>query len=165
MEAEGSSEMFISVYQTTRCHIPEDQNLDIAVRTYAFVAAVTFLPSHCLATIGGYTYWHKDWGEEFMKYAIEIGSGATKYIPGFIKIGSGIQKLMHRHTDSIVISWVYFYFFKIRKVGRKCNMKRKRIFITDWKFIFDTQVKNLYIDNEKESCNRHITLRTRQKQS
>jgi hypothetical protein len=29
-----------------------------------------------------------------MKYAIEIGSGAMIYIPSFIKIGSGIQKLM-----------------------------------------------------------------------
>jgi hypothetical protein len=29
-----------------------------------------------------------------MKYAVEIGSGATIYIPSFIKIGSSIQKLM-----------------------------------------------------------------------
>jgi hypothetical protein len=37
-----------------------------------------------------------------MKYATEMGSGAMIYIPSFIKIGSGIQKLMdrgiHRHT-------------------------------------------------------------------
>jgi hypothetical protein len=26
-----------------------------------FVAAVTFLPSRCLATIGGFTYRHIDW--------------------------------------------------------------------------------------------------------
>jgi hypothetical protein len=41
-----------------------------------------------------------------MKYAIEMGSGVMIYIPSFIKIGSGIQKLMggiHRHTDSMVI--------------------------------------------------------------
>jgi hypothetical protein len=29
-----------------------------------------------------------------MKYAVERGSGAMMYIPSFIKIGSGIQKLM-----------------------------------------------------------------------
>jgi hypothetical protein len=29
-----------------------------------------------------------------MKYAIEMGPGATTYIPGFIKAGSGIQKLV-----------------------------------------------------------------------
>jgi hypothetical protein len=29
-----------------------------------------------------------------MKYATEMGSGAMIYIPSFIKIGSGIQKLM-----------------------------------------------------------------------
>jgi hypothetical protein len=41
-----------------------------------------------------------------MKYATEMGSGATIYVPSFIKIGSGIQKLtvggIHRQ----------FYFFK-----------------------------------------------------
>jgi hypothetical protein len=29
-----------------------------------------------------------------MKYSVEMGSGATKYIASFIKIGSGIQKLL-----------------------------------------------------------------------
>jgi hypothetical protein len=41
-----------------------------------------------------------------MKYADEMGSRAMIYIPSFIKIGSGIQKLMggiHGHTDSKVI--------------------------------------------------------------
>jgi hypothetical protein len=50
-----------------------------------------------------------------MKYAVEIGSGAMIYIPSFIKFGSGIQKLVwmiHRHTDSMIISEAYF-----RKVG------------------------------------------------
>jgi hypothetical protein len=43
-----------------------------------------------------------------MKFAIEVGSGAVIYIPSFIKIGSGIQKLMggggFTYTDSKVIS-------------------------------------------------------------
>jgi hypothetical protein len=29
-----------------------------------------------------------------MKYAVEMGSGAMTYIPSFMKIGSGIQKLI-----------------------------------------------------------------------
>jgi hypothetical protein len=29
-----------------------------------------------------------------VKYAVEMGSGAMIYIPSFIKISSGIQKLM-----------------------------------------------------------------------
>jgi hypothetical protein len=29
-----------------------------------------------------------------MKYAVEMGLGAVIYIPSFIKIGSGIQKLI-----------------------------------------------------------------------
>jgi hypothetical protein len=42
-----------------------------------------------------------------MKYAVEVGSGAMIYIPGFIKFGSGIQNLIggiHRHTDSMEIA-------------------------------------------------------------
>jgi hypothetical protein len=38
-----------------------------------FVAGVTFLPSHCLAAIGGYTYRHADWWERFMKCAVQMG--------------------------------------------------------------------------------------------
>jgi hypothetical protein len=55
-----------------------------------------------------------------MNYATEMGSGVMIYIRSFIKIGSGIQKLIggnHRHTDSKVTSLAYFCFFKIRKVG------------------------------------------------
>jgi hypothetical protein len=42
-----------------------------------------------------------------MKYAVEMVSGVMIYIPSFIKIGPGIQKLIgdiHRHTESMVIS-------------------------------------------------------------
>jgi hypothetical protein len=42
-----------------------------------------------------------------MKYDAEFGSGAVIYVPNFIKIGSGIQKLIggiHGHTDSMMIS-------------------------------------------------------------
>jgi hypothetical protein len=40
--------------------------------------------------------------EGFMKYAVEMGSGAMTCIPCFVKIGSGIQKLIggiNRHTS------------------------------------------------------------------
>jgi hypothetical protein len=36
-----------------------------------------------------------------------MGSGVVIYVPSFLKIGSGFQKLirgLHRHTDSNVIS-------------------------------------------------------------
>jgi hypothetical protein len=46
-----------------------------------------------------------------MKCAAEMGSGAMiySYIPSFMKIGSGIQKLkrgrgIHRHTDIMEIA-------------------------------------------------------------
>jgi hypothetical protein len=35
-----------------------------------------------------------DWWQGFMKYAVEMGSGAMIYIPSFIKFGSGVQKLI-----------------------------------------------------------------------
>jgi hypothetical protein len=35
-----------------------------------------------------------------MNDAVEMGSGAMIYIPSFIKIGLGIQKLMGRNTGT-----------------------------------------------------------------
>jgi hypothetical protein len=41
-------------------------------------------------------------------YVVDVGSGAMIYIPSFIKIGSGTQKLLegdtHTDTESKVIS-------------------------------------------------------------
>jgi hypothetical protein len=39
-----------------------------------------------------------------MKYAVQMGSGATKYIPGFAKIGSGIHELIEGrgHINSMI---------------------------------------------------------------
>jgi hypothetical protein len=34
-----------------------------------------------------------------MKYVVEMGSGAMIYIPSFIKIGAGIQKLIWGHMN------------------------------------------------------------------
>jgi hypothetical protein len=54
-----------------------------------------------------------------MKYIIEVGSGAIIYMPSFIKIGSGIQKLIggiRRHGKQADLTSL-FLFFKIRKVG------------------------------------------------
>jgi hypothetical protein len=45
-----------------------------------------------------------------MKYAVKMGSSVMIYTPNYIKILSGIQKLirggggMHKHTDRTVIS-------------------------------------------------------------
>jgi hypothetical protein len=44
---------------------------------------------------------HADLWEGFMKYAVEVGSDAMIYVPRFIKIGSGIQKLMQRGNTHI----------------------------------------------------------------
>jgi uncharacterized RmlC-like cupin family protein len=43
--------------------------------------------------------------EGFMKYAVEVGPGAMIYVPSFIKIDSGIPKLMgSTQTHSMVIA-------------------------------------------------------------
>jgi hypothetical protein len=54
-----------------------------------------------------------------MKYAVELGSGAMIYVPSFIKIGSGVQKLIgwwggdpHTHTQTATGSHFYFIFIK-----------------------------------------------------
>jgi hypothetical protein len=54
-----------------------------------------------------------------MKYAAEMSLGAMIYTPGFINIGSAIQKLMGagRYTDKMELAYASFNFFKIRKVG------------------------------------------------
>jgi hypothetical protein len=52
--------------------------------------------------IAGCTYRHTDWWEGFMKYAVEMGSGAMIYVPSFIKIASAIQKVIWgKHTHSM----------------------------------------------------------------
>jgi hypothetical protein len=62
-----------------------------------------------------------DYWEGFMKYAVEMGSGAMIYIRSFIKIGSGIQKLIggiHRqHGDRI--SLLPFFLNKESRVKMK----------------------------------------------
>jgi hypothetical protein len=56
-----------------------------------------------------------------MKYAVEMGSGDMIYIPSFVNIGSGFQRLTGgRNTQTHgqygdLISLLLF--FKIRKVG------------------------------------------------
>jgi hypothetical protein len=62
-----------------------------------FVAAVTFLLSRCLSTIGEHIQTHRLVGG-IMKYAVGLDSGVMIYIPSFMKIGSGIQKLIERDT-------------------------------------------------------------------
>jgi hypothetical protein len=54
-----------------------------------------------------------------MKYAAEIVLGATIYVPSFIRIGPGIQKLMGVGVTQT--AWrtltLVFFFFKIREAG------------------------------------------------
>jgi hypothetical protein len=54
--------------------------------------------------------------EESVKYAVMLGSGAIIYISGFIKTGSGIQKLIRGYIDTqthgqhdVIISLLLFF--------------------------------------------------------
>jgi hypothetical protein len=57
-----------------------------------------------------------------MKYAVEMGSGAMICTPGFIKIGSGIQKLVGEDTQTQhddLISLLLFVFFQNKESRQK----------------------------------------------
>jgi hypothetical protein len=107
-------------HQTTRRHIPESKYLgkkfweeqiayfpwydtdriendasnNDSIVACVFVATVKFLTEPLPSNEREYTYRYTDWWEGFMKYAVEMGWGAMTYIPSFIKIDSGIQKLI-----------------------------------------------------------------------
>jgi hypothetical protein len=54
-----------------------------------------------------------------MNYVIEMGSGAMIYIPSFIKIGSGIQKLLRgKHIQTRIARWSYKRTFIFSKEGK-----------------------------------------------
>jgi hypothetical protein len=69
-----------------------------------------------------------------MKYAFEMGSGVMMRIQDFIKIESGIQKLIRgdtqtrRHTHSMEITEAYFYFSQ-SKESRLINLRYVRLII------------------------------------
>jgi hypothetical protein len=49
------------------------------------------------------------------------------YTPGFVKISSGIQKLIvGKYTDSMVISWAYVYYLKNKesRLIKKLSMEQ-----------------------------------------
>jgi hypothetical protein len=70
----------------------------------------------------------------FINCTVEMGLDAMICIPSFMKTGSGIQKLIRGggYTRRKVISYAYFYFFKLRKVGYKikttvpCHINNKK---------------------------------------
>jgi hypothetical protein len=55
-----------------------------------------------------------------MKYTVEMGSGAMIYVPSFIKIGSGIRKLIgvdmetHRQQGDLISLLLFFQNKEIR---------------------------------------------------
>jgi hypothetical protein len=57
-----------------------------------------------------------------MRYTVDMALDDMIYLPRFTKIGSGIQKLIGRDTDTHTRrqegDFIHlFYFFKIREVG------------------------------------------------
>jgi hypothetical protein len=92
------------------------------VLLHVFITMVTYLPSHCLASIGRiHMHAHTDWWQGLKQHTVQMGSGAMIYMQSFRKIGSDIQKLSGGDTliywqqgDPIIL---LLSFFKIRKVG------------------------------------------------
>jgi hypothetical protein len=108
-------------------HIEEDESKNSSIVACVFVAAVTFLSSRFLATLGDYTYIRLDWWE----YAADMSLGDMIYIPTFINTGSAFQKLMVGHTDrqhGDRISLLLFFFqnseCRLTKSGRWIMFKK-----------------------------------------
>jgi hypothetical protein len=82
-----------------------------------------FLPNCCLETVGGYAYRHKDWYEDFIQYAVEMGLCAIiyTYIPSFMRIRSAIQKLQGGYTDTQTAWWSHkpIFIFQNKESGIK----------------------------------------------
>jgi protein associated with RNAse G/E len=57
-----------------------------------------------------------------MKYAVDMGSGDMIYIPNFIYIGSGIQKLIMRSTQTAWKSHKPTFIFFFQNKERKLKM-------------------------------------------
>jgi hypothetical protein len=66
---------YVNSYDTDR--MQNNASTNSSIFTCVSVAAVTFLPSHCLETLED-----RHRMEEFMKYAVEMGSGALIYTYG-----------------------------------------------------------------------------------
>jgi hypothetical protein len=74
----------------------------------------------------GYTYRHIDWWHGFMKHAIEMSLGNNIYMPTFMKIVWGIQKLIgeiHRNTGSNGNLISLFLFFQNKET--RCRRKKE----------------------------------------
>jgi hypothetical protein len=88
-------------------YIEKDGPNSYSIIACVFFAGVSFIPSSCLAAIGYTHNRHKDWWDEFIKDAVEMGSVATVYISSPIKFGLGIQKLIQginrQHRDRIIL--------------------------------------------------------------
>jgi hypothetical protein len=75
-------------------HKQNDVSNTSSTVTCVFIAAVTFLQIRLLATIRRiYIQTYRLVGG-IIKYAFDMGSGAKIHIPSFIKIESGVHKLM-----------------------------------------------------------------------
>jgi hypothetical protein len=74
-----------------------------------------------------------DWGEEFMKYTVEMDTGAMIYIPNFIKIGSGFLNLRDTHKDTQMkrdqISLLSFFQNKWYRVKSNSNIILSRVLV------------------------------------
>jgi hypothetical protein len=70
-----------------------DASMNPSIVACVFAATIKFLPIRCVASVAG-SHTDTDRWEGFIMYAVEMGSGAMIYIPSFVNIGSGFQKLI-----------------------------------------------------------------------
>jgi hypothetical protein len=89
-------------WKTTRCfplgRAENDASNNSSVAAYICCRRNVYT-RHCLATIARYIDTQTD-GKDFMKYVVDMDSGAVIYTPSFINTGLGIQKLMGGFPDT-----------------------------------------------------------------
>jgi hypothetical protein len=101
-------------------HIRRQIQIYYFIVACVFVAAITLLSSRCLTTIEIYTCRHTVWLEGFMKHVL---AHVPWYPCKFHKDRLRHSKVderggIHWNIHIMVISYAYFYFYKIRKLAK-----------------------------------------------
>jgi hypothetical protein len=94
-----------------------------------------------------------------MKYAVEMSSGATTYIPSFVRTGSGIQKIVGgRGGGGVVHIQIYrkqgdlislLLFFQDKENGLKMNLKETECEGMDYIQLAQDRVHQLALVNRE----------------
>jgi hypothetical protein len=109
-------------------HIENDASNNSSIVVGVFITAVTFLPSRCLAMIGGCTYRHTDWWEGFFNWSVEMGSGAViKFYKDWLRHSKVNGGDTQTHTQTATWSHKLTLFFQNKESRLKSSYEFKNL--------------------------------------